>query len=135
MNIYLVDDNKVFRNNLKLYLEGHLKHKIVGESDSGKEFLSEQTITADLVLMDINMPEISGLQATKLSTWKKRDIIIVAVSQHKDSIDLQQLIGVGFKGFVSKTNLFRDLENAIEVVMEGGYFFPEELRIQSKKPL
>jgi DNA-binding NarL/FixJ family response regulator len=52
-----------------------------------------------------------------------------------DMADLEQIIGAGFKGFVSKTNLFRDLGNALETVIKGGYFFPEELEIRTPEDL
>lgn len=129
MEIYLVDDNAVFRDNLKLYLEGHLNHIVVGESDDGKSFLENSSIKADIVLMDINMPEINGIDATKTMTWQNRNLKIIAVSQYKENVDLQQLIGVGFKGFVSKTNLFNELDKAIKTVFKGGYFFPNEIKI------
>ena len=129
MKIFLVDDNETFRANLKLYLEGHLNHQVVGEASDGKAFLETKEFPADIVLMDINMPGIGGLEATKETTWNNHNIKIIAVSQYKDNVDLQQLIGIGFRGFVSKTNLFSDLDTAIQQVAKGGYFFPEELRI------
>ncbi|QQS50204.1 MAG: response regulator transcription factor [Bacteroidota bacterium] len=129
MKIYLVDDNDTFRANLKLYLEGHLNYQVIGETDSGRVFLDATNVSADVVLMDINMPELNGVDTTKFSTWQNRNLKIIAVSQYKENVDLQQLIGAGFKGFVSKTNLFSDLDRAIKTVAEGGYFFPEGIKI------
>lgn len=128
MNIILVDDNQAFRERLKLYLEEHLNYSVVGETNSGLSFLEMNNIYADIILMDINMPGMGGLEAAKRSLWKYENLKIIAVSQYTDSVDLQQLVEIGFKGFVSKTNLFRDLEPAIRTILEGGYFFPEELK-------
>jgi len=132
MTILLVDDNNTFRANLKLFLEGHLNHEVIGEASDGNEFLKKLHENADVILMDINMPGMSGINAAKKGTWNNHKLKIIAVSQYKESIDLQMLIGVGFKGFVSKTNLFSDLENALNKVSEGGYFFPNEIQIESK---
>ncbi len=129
MNIFLVDDNDDFRKTLKFFLEGHLNHKVVGEADDGKTFVDMGYITADIILMDINMPNINGLVATKKSTWENQEYKIIAVSQYKDNIDLQQLISVGFKGFVSKTNLFEDLDDAINTVTNGEFFFPDDVQL------
>lgn len=129
MKVFLVDDNDSFRSNLRLFLEGHLNCEVIGEAADGKSFVDNLDNPADIVLMDINMPGVNGLDATKLGTWQKRNLKIIAVSQHRDTVDVQSLIGVGFKGFVSKINLFRDLEDAMKVVNEGGYFFPDELEI------
>jgi len=129
MKIYLVDDNDDFRKSLRFYIEGHLNYNVVGETNSGDSFIRNNAIVADIILMDINMPGINGLEATKIGTWKNHEYKIIAVSQYKENVDLQQLISVGFKGFVSKTNLFRDLEKAIITVSKGGYFFQEDISI------
>lgn len=129
MKIFLVDDNQQFRENLRLYLEGHLGFEVIGEACDGDSFLANLQPSADVILMDINMPGINGLEAAKKGTWKNSNLKIIAVSQYKDNVDLQQLIGVGFKGFVSKTNLFTDLQKAVTTVMNGGYYFPEEIKV------
>lgn len=129
MRLFLVDDNASFRENLKTFIEGFLGHQIVGESSDGKEFVENYSSQADIILMDINMPGMDGLKAAKLSTWNDRELKIIAVSQYSTMADLQQLIEVGFKGFVSKTNLFEDLPKALDTVKKGGFFFPENISL------
>lgn len=129
MKIILVDDNDTFRGSLKTFLEGHLNYEVIAEYSDGKQFIDAAKYKADIILMDINMPEINGLKATKVTCWENHETKIIAVSQYNDNVDIKQLIGVGFRGFVSKMNLFRDLENAIIAVNKGGYFFPEELSV------
>ncbi len=130
MKILLVDNNDDFRGNLKLFLEGHLNHVVVGEASDGKEFLEEKMVPADIVLMDINMPKINGLEAAKMGIWKNHHLKIIALSQYKDSIDLRVLIENGFKGFVSKTNLFKDLDEAIRIVDAGGCYFNDDIQLK-----
>lgn len=131
MKIVIVDDNKEFRKGLKLFLEGHLGYEVVGEFENGKAFLNQKSIRADIVLMDINMPEVDGLKATKLSLNEQRDTKIIALSQYKENVDLELLIGVGFRGFVSKVNVFQDLETAIKFVSEGRYYYPNEIKLRN----
>lgn len=134
MNIFLVDDNERFRSTLKLFLEGHLNHKVIEEASNGKMFLKKMKTKADIILMDINMPELNGIEATQRSIFKAYDLKIIAVSQYSDMVDINLLINVGFRGFVSKTNLFKDLSDAITAVSTGGYFFPEDLKNKNLKP-
>ena len=129
MKIFLVDDNDHFRKTLRFFLENHLNYEISGELSNGKEFLEQSFIDADIILMDINMPEINGLETTKLGMWKNKSYKIIAVSQYKESVDLQQLISAGFKGFVSKVDVFRDLETAIKTVVAGKLFFPDDIKL------
>ena len=132
MTLFLVDDNATFRENLKLFLEEHLGLKIVGEASSGREFLEKISVEVDIVLMDINMPDINGINATKAGTWENQSLRIIAVSQYNDMADMKQLIGAGFKGFVSKMNLFSDLPKAIDTVYKNGYYFPQEMMSENK---
>ena len=129
MKIFVVDDNKSFREGIKLYLEGHLGHQVIGEASDGKFFLENIGYNADIVLMDINMPSLNGIETAIYCTKIKRQIKIIAVSQYKELADLQTLIFAGFKGFVSKENLYRDLENALISVAAGEVFFPDEIDI------
>ncbi|MBN2484364.1 MAG: response regulator transcription factor [Bacteroidales bacterium] len=129
MKIYLVDDNEKFRASLRLFLESHHSYEIVGEATTGDEFLQQKIIDADIVLMDINMPGINGLQATKLGLWNNKKLKFLAVSQFKDDVDLQLLIESGFKGFVSKSNVFDELEKAMQIVNSGGYSFPGDIAL------
>ena len=132
MKIYLVDDNDKFRGTLKSFIEEFLYYEVIGESADGEQFIQNYKGNADIVLMDINMPGLDGLKATKTSTSDIRDVKIIAVSQYSSMVDLPQLIGVGFKGFVSKTNLYDELDNAIQAVYEDGYYFPSDFSHPNK---
>ncbi|NOQ26461.1 MAG: response regulator [Bacteroidales bacterium] len=124
MDIFIVDDNEKFRVNLKLYLEGSLHHKVVGEASNGKEFIDSNSFSYDIILMDIEMPEMNGIEAAKSETRRVNNQNIIAISQHNEMINLKGLIEAGFKGFVSKVNLYDQLGDAIREVSNGGYYFP-----------
>jgi DNA-binding NarL/FixJ family response regulator len=130
MNIYLVDDHLEFRKSLKLYLTLGLKYTVVGEADNGRDFLSDKRMHyADIVLMDINMPNLNGICATKLSIWDKSNLKIIAITMSCDNYGLNEIIGAGFKGFVCKDNIFNELNTALNRVIQGQLYFPDNMKI------
>lgn len=124
LKILIVDDNKSFREAARLFLENEFSCKVVGEASNGFEFLSMiKNIKADIILMDIQMPELDGFTATK--EWCFRDLHcnVIAVTMYSDRTYLPRLIESGFKGCVNKMDFFSDIINAIEKVKNGGFYF------------
>ncbi len=122
MKLIIVDDNSEFRDNLKFFLEQRLNHVVIAEASSGEEFLSfnEALIRdADIILMDIMMNQISGIEATRRITWLHFNLKIIAVTMHIEKVFLDQIIEAGFKGFVLKTNIYNTLEKTLNDVYYG----------------
>lgn len=122
MKLIIVDDNREFRENLRFFLEHKLNHRVIAEASSGEEFLAfNETIIreADIILMDIMMNQISGIETTKRITWLHFNLKIIAVTMHIEKVYLEQIIEAGFKGFVLKTSIFNTLENALNDVYYG----------------
>ena len=130
MKLFIVDDNDQFRRTLKTYLEEHLNYTVIGEASNGEEFIKEMNYSADIILMDINMPGINGIESVKKAIWYNHSLKFIAITQFQESVDLKTLIEAGFKGFVSKTNIHRDINNAIKSVVNGKLFFSDEMEIQ-----
>lgn len=122
MKLIIVDDNSEFRENLKFFLEFKLNHRVIAEAASGEEFLAlnESIIReADIILMDIMMNQISGIEATRRITWLHFNLKVIAVTMHIEKVFLDQIIEAGFKGFVLKTNIFNTLESTLNDVYFG----------------
>ena len=128
ISVILVDDHKLFRDGLKSLLVGEEIADVVGEASTGKEFLEliEQNIP-DLVLMDIEMPELNGIEATKIATEKYPDIKILVLSMSGEEVYYQAMISAGAKGFVLKTSGIDELKKAISDVAKGESYFSSEL--------
>lgn len=126
MKIFLVDNNKKFRDNLKLYLEGHLKHQVIGEASNSIDFKENIHHIVDIVLMDIKKKVLINTITTYNCLKGIKDGNVIAISQHNDLGDTRILQSIGFKGFVSKDNLYRDLEDAINTVASGKLFYPNK---------
>jgi two-component system, NarL family, response regulator LiaR len=130
MKIIIVDDNDLFRMNIKFYLEKKLKHKVIAEARSGNEFFKiPNKNSADIILMDIVMNDTDGIAATK-KVLQDINLRIVALTMHIEKVFLVQLIGAGFKGCVFKTNVYSELENALNDVYAGKFYFPENIKTE-----
>jgi DNA-binding NarL/FixJ family response regulator len=124
LKIIIADDNETFRKGLVFYIEQILGHTVIGEAGNGKKLLELDNIQlADIMLIDIEMPELNGIEATQKLNWMFREVKVIAISAYSDKAYLQQLIGAGFKGYVVKKNIFNDLPDALDCVMKNDYYF------------
>jgi DNA-binding NarL/FixJ family response regulator len=129
LKVIIADDNETFRKGLVFYIEQILGHTVIGEAGNGKKLLELDNIQlADIMLIDIEMPELNGIEATQKLSWMFREVKVIAISAYSDKAYLQQLIGAGFKGYVVKKNIFNDLPDALDCVMKNDYYFTSKDR-------
>lgn len=128
IRILIVDDHEIFRNGLKMVL-GKLKYvELCGEATNGLEFINYlDSDTADIVLLDIEMPELNGIEAAKIALTKQPGLRIIALTMFGDDEYIQSMIDVGAKGFLIKNINKETLEKAIQTVHNGGNYYSEEL--------
>jgi DNA-binding NarL/FixJ family response regulator len=130
LKVFLVDDNATFREAVRQFLEIELNCEIVGEAENGEQFLKiYDKFPADIVLMDIQMPEIDGIAATKKWCMYNPQTRVIAVTMFTEKVYLLPLIEAGFKGCVFKSDFFNEITNAIDEVMQGKMFFSNNLPI------
>jgi len=128
IRVIIVDDHEIFRNGLQTILSRTDNLKLVGMATNGNEFMDLiKNTDADIVLMDIKMPVLDGIEATKRSLLIKPELKIIALSMFGDEDYLQQMIQAGAKGFLLKNITRKDLSHAIELVYNGGNYYSEEL--------
>ncbi len=136
MKIIIVDDNQFFRENLKYFLEKKLQHEVIGEASGGIDFLGMTDLhRADIILMDIELGDITGIQAVQQSMMTCTKSRFIAVTMHIEKVFLKELIEAGFKGCVYKTEVFNVLDLAMHEVLEGKLYFPENIEIWQKNEL
>lgn len=128
IRVFIVDDHEIFRNGLKMVINKLGYAKVVAEADDGADFLEQlETTEADLVLMDIEMPVMNGIEATKKAIEKFPDLKIIALTMFKDDAYIQSMIEAGVKGFLIK-NIRKDvLDRALQAVYNGKTYYSEEL--------
>lgn len=120
LHILLVDDHEIVREGVKLLVNSQTDMKVVGEAANGEEaFEKIAALNPDIVLMDISMPELNGMQATKKIRRVFPKVKILTLSRHTDDGYLQQMIQAGANGYVLKQSAPNELLNAIRIVGEG----------------
>jgi DNA-binding NarL/FixJ family response regulator len=128
LHIHLVDDHSLFREGLKFLLLQSNFIADVEESENGRIFLEKLDATKpDIVIMDIQMPEVDGITASKLALEKYPDLKIIALSMFSEEEYYTKMIDVGVKGFLLKNSQFEDVQKAIVEVYEGNNFFSPEI--------
>ncbi|MCM1031470.1 MAG: response regulator transcription factor [Oscillibacter sp.] len=128
LKIYLVDDHKLFREGLKLLLSTQDFVHHIYEASNGREFLENLSfVDCDVVLMDIEMPEINGIDATREALKIKPGLKIIVLSMYGDEQYYYQMIDAGAKGFMLKNTGIENVITAIRKVAAGENFFSEEL--------
>lgn len=126
--VILVDDHKLFREGLKFVIQQMDNMEVVAEASNGKEFLEIlENQEVDLVLMDIAMPELNGIEATKQAVEKYPGIRILVLSMFCDEEYYFQMIQAGVMGFVLKEVGKNELEEAIAAVLRGENYFSQKL--------
>lgn len=129
IRIALVDDHALFRNGLKLLLDNIKNFKVVTEAQNGKEFVDQLSPdnAPDVVLMDINMPIMNGIEAAKAATARVPQLKIIALSMFGEEDYYYEMINAGAKGFLLKNSDINDVTTAIEQVMMGNSYFSQEV--------
>jgi DNA-binding NarL/FixJ family response regulator len=128
INIYLVDDHKLFREGLKLLLKNLQEVNEIWEAANGAEFLNNLgEKLPDLVLMDIEMPVLNGIEATNQALAKYPEMKIIALSMFGDEEYFQKMIDAGACGFLMKNSDFSEVKRAITNVIQGNNYFTEEI--------
>ena len=124
LRLLLVDDHALVREGIRSSLVHFSSVKPVGEAANGKEAIRKcKELRPDVVLMDLNMPEMGGLEATPLIRTKFPGTKIIALTVHDNKEYIFQILKAGAHGYVLKDTSPGELVHAIESVAQGGAFF------------
>ncbi len=126
LKILLADDHTIVRQGLKLILSAHADLEVVGEAANGREAVElADRLRPDIVLMDVQMPELNGIDATKKMVAANPRIRILVLSMHKESVYVREILKAGARGYILKDAIDTELLNAIRSVAKGdGYISP-----------
>lgn len=123
IKLMLVDDHEVIRQGMRTLFEGVEHFDVVAEASNGYEALEViKHVDPDVILMDITMPDMDGIEATKLIKIARPESKILALTVHEERQFFQKMMFAGAAGYVTKRSLADDVINAIEVVMKNGVY-------------
>jgi DNA-binding NarL/FixJ family response regulator len=133
--VLLVDDHAVVRQGLRALLEAEGDIAVVGEADNGREaVVLAKKILPDLVLMDLAMPGLNGLEATRQIVRNLPSARVLVLTSYGDDDYVTQLLEVGASGYLVKQTAAADLLKAIREVHEGNAFFSPSIAKRLRQP-
>ena len=133
IKLIIADDHIIFRKGLRTILNELDEIKVVGEASNGHELLDQlKQQAADVVLMDIRMPMMDGIEATKKVTERFPQVKVIALTMHEEIGYFNQMVEAGACGFLLKKTNRDELQKAITMVMDGENYFSEEFISHAK---
>jgi len=120
IRILLVDDHAVVRQGFKMILDAQSDMEIVGEAGNGREAVElAERLRPEIVVMDVAMPELNGIEATRRLFASTPHSRVIALSMHKDSVYVREILRAGARGYLLKDSGAGDLVAAIRAVASG----------------
>jgi DNA-binding NarL/FixJ family response regulator len=127
IQIVIVDDHEIVRDGIKVLLEDEPGMDIIAEAETGKEAVRMcEKIQADLIIMDITMPEMDGIEATRIIKEKYSDIKILALTMLSEDQHIRKMIKAGASGYILKSSGKQELIKAIKTIIDGKHYFSND---------
>jgi len=136
IKLAIADDHKIFRNGLKATLEDCADFSLIIEASNGKELIGQlANQIPDVILMDIKMPEMDGMQTTAHIRQHYKDIKVLALSMHNEDKYIVDMMKAGASGYLLKNAEPEEIIEAIKTVNQKGFYFNEHLSVTLIKQL
>ncbi len=127
--IILIDDHKIVRDGIRMLLESSDKNKIIGEYDSFTQFTDSQSKKIpDVYILDISMPDINGIEASRIIKTENPNAKIIILSMYNNEEFVLKAISAGANAYLPKNISKRELLNAVEKVANGEEYFAEDIQ-------
>ena len=123
LRIILADDHNIVRQGLRSLIEKELGMSVVGEADNGRKTVQlAEELKPDLIIMDVSMPDLNGIEATHQITSEHPDIKVLGLSMHSDKRFVAGILKAGASGYLLKDCAFEEMAGAILAVAHGGTY-------------
>lgn len=130
IRVLLVDDHKMVRDGIKSIMKKENKIDIIGEADNGItaiEFLKKEHENVDLIIMDISMPRLNGIETTKIITNSYENIQVLAFTMFDEGSDILKMIEAGASGYITKSAGKEEIINAINAIAKGKKYYGSKI--------
>lgn len=129
IKVIIADDHSIVQHGLCNSLEMEQEFEVVAKADSGYSAIELADLhRPDIVIMDVSMPQLNGMEATKQILTKNPEIKIIALSMHMEKIYVTGMMNAGASGYVLKSCSFKELLKGIQVVLSGEHFLCRDVR-------
>ena len=128
MNILIADDHGIVREGLKALIENQPDMNVVGEAEDGQKVVQlAKQLSPDIIVMDISMPNLNGVEAARQILEENPYIRVIALSVHSDKHFVTEMLKAGASGYVLKSCLFDEVLRAIQMVGGGDYYLSPKI--------
>ncbi len=128
MEIVIADDHTIVREGLVSLLRDHDHIDVVGQAADGLEAMTlVRNLKPDIIIMDVTMPKLNGIDALRQIRSEKLTTKTVILSGHIEKNVIKEALDAGASGFILKADLFEDLHNALNSIMNNGYFLSPKI--------
>lgn len=126
IKVLIADDHQLFREGLVTLLTDSNQIEVVGQAENGSEAIDKAfKLKPDIIIMDIGMPSLNGIEATKIINNKHPDIKIVALSMHAEKTYIKKMLEAGAKGYIQKNCAIQKLIEGIVAVNRGNVYLSD----------
>jgi DNA-binding NarL/FixJ family response regulator len=128
IKILLADDHRILREGLRSLIDGLPNMEVIGEATNGREALQVAGQQGpDVVIMDVNMPDLNGIEATRLLMKELPTVKVIGLSMYSDKRFVDGLLRAGARGYILKSGAFEELANAVHTVMAGDIYLSRKV--------
>ena len=131
IKVFIVDDHDLFKEGIKLLLRNEKELEVVGDAANGAEFLQKvEEIKPDVVLMDINMPVMNGIDATRAAVSKYPNLKVLALTMFEEGAYISEMMKAGAHGYLLKNTGREELLGAIKKVIAGEKYLSASVTVK-----
>ncbi len=128
IKVFLADDHQIVREGLRTLLEKQPNMEVVGEAKTGRKTVQlVQELLPNIVIMDIGMPDLNGIEATRQIAAKTKSVKVIALSMHSDRRFVVEMLNAGASGYLLKDCAFEELINAVRAVVANRIYLSPKI--------